>query len=161
MHTFSDIPSFSKISNPNIRTTKLVNSVFYHPCSSRLASGIHFIFLTDLSLSRMLSLTCILLHVEENFFQFMVFTFLENALNLCIFTHAPVPHSKLQREFFKNLFPPRRKRWKKLWFALSKFNQKIWRWLGTFFFYFISFFYIFSDFSKCDGFTILEIISVK
>ena len=29
----------------------------------------------------------------------MVFTFLENALNLDIFTHAPVPHSKLQAEF--------------------------------------------------------------
>ena len=39
----------------------------------------------------------------------MVFTFPENALNLCIFTHAPVPHSKLQVEFFENLFPPRRK----------------------------------------------------
>ena len=26
----------------------------------------------------------------------MVFTFLENALNLSIFTHAPVPHLKLQ-----------------------------------------------------------------
>ena len=45
---------------------------------------------------------------EKNF-QFMVFTFPENALNLCIFTHAPVPHSKLQVEFFENLFPPRQK----------------------------------------------------
>ena len=53
----------------------------------------------------------------------MVFTFLENALNLGIFTHAP-PHSKLAPKFlsshlrlkeithsswqhlFKNLFPP-------------------------------------------------------
>ena len=39
-------------------------------------------------------------------FKFMVFTFLENALNLGIFTHAPVRHSKLQAEFFENLFPP-------------------------------------------------------
>ena len=31
----------------------------------------------------------------------MVFTFLENALNLSIFTHAPVPYSKLQVEFFE------------------------------------------------------------
>ena len=37
--------------------------------------------------------------------QFMVFTFLENALNLCIITQSPVPHSKLQIEFFENLFP--------------------------------------------------------
>ena len=36
----------------------------------------------------------------------MVFTFLENALNLGIFTHALVPHSKLQARFFENLFPP-------------------------------------------------------
>ena len=49
------------------------------------------------------------------FFKFMVFTFLENAMNLAIFTHVP-PHSKLvpkflsshprQKHFFENLFPP-------------------------------------------------------
>ena len=37
-------------------------------------------------------------------FQFMVFTFLGNALNLCIFTHASVNNSKLQIESFENLF---------------------------------------------------------
>ena len=36
-------------------------------------------------------------------FQFMVFK-LENVLNLCIFSHAPVPHSKLQVQIFENLF---------------------------------------------------------
>ena len=36
----------------------------------------------------------------------MVFTFLENALNLDIFTHAPISHLKLQAEFFANLIPP-------------------------------------------------------
>ena len=35
----------------------------------------------------------------------MVFIFLENALNLDIFTHALVPHSKLLAECFENLFP--------------------------------------------------------
>ena len=40
----------------------------------------------------------------------MVFAFPENALNLGIFTHAPVPHSELQAEFFENLFPPTGKR---------------------------------------------------
>ena len=30
-------------------------------------------------------------------------------MNLCFFTHAPVPHSKLLVEFFENLFPPRQK----------------------------------------------------
>ena len=56
-------------------------------------------------------------------FKFVVFSFLENALNLGIFTHAP-PHSKLAPKFlssdprqkeithspwqhlFRNLFPP-------------------------------------------------------
>ena len=52
------------------------------------------------------SLTCIFHHVRENIFKFMVFTFLENALNVGIFTHAPVRHSKLQTEFFENLFHP-------------------------------------------------------
>ena len=33
------------------------------------------------------------------------------SLNLCFFTHAPVPHSKLLVEFFKNLFPPRQEGW--------------------------------------------------
>ena len=36
----------------------------------------------------------------------MVFIFLENASNLGICTQDPVPHSKLQAEFFENLFPP-------------------------------------------------------
>ena len=44
------------------------------------------------------------------FFQFMILTFLENALNLCIITHASVLQLKLQVEFFENLFPsPKRK----------------------------------------------------
>ena len=35
----------------------------------------------------------------------MLSTFLENALNLGVFTNAPVPHLKLQAESFENLFP--------------------------------------------------------
>ena len=35
----------------------------------------------------------------------MVFTFLEKALNLDIFTHTLVAHSKLQAELFGNLLP--------------------------------------------------------
>ena len=35
-----------------------------------------------------------------------MFTFLENALNLGICTHALVLHSKRQAKFFENLFPP-------------------------------------------------------
>ena len=43
--------------------------------------------------------------MSGKFFQFMVFKFLENALNLWIFTHGLVPQSNLQVEFFENLFP--------------------------------------------------------
>ena len=46
--------------------------------------------------------------------QFMVFKFLENALNLWIVTNTPVFHSKAQAEIFENLFSLSRKRWKKL-----------------------------------------------
>ena len=34
----------------------------------------------------------------------MVFIFLENALNLGTFTHAPNAYSELQKKIFKNLF---------------------------------------------------------
>ena len=115
----------------------MVNSVVYHPCTSRVTSRIHFFHIPlnylgfYLSQFVELSLTGIFHLVLETFFQFMVLTFLENALNLCIFTHTLVPDSKLQVELFENLFPPIRNRWGKLRFALSKFNHKIWRWLGT------------------------------
>ena len=36
----------------------------------------------------------------------MVLTLLENALNLGIFTHAPIPCLKLQPELFEDLLPP-------------------------------------------------------
>ena len=35
----------------------------------------------------------------------MVFIFLENAFDLGIFTHTPIPHSKFQAQLFENLFP--------------------------------------------------------
>ena len=49
------------------------------------------------------SLTCIFDHVWKRFFQFMVFTFLENALNLCIYTNPQV-HSR-RRFFWKSVSP--------------------------------------------------------
>ena len=43
---FLIFPRFQKCLNPQVRINKLVNSVFYLPCPSRLASGIQpFIFL--------------------------------------------------------------------------------------------------------------------
>ena len=38
-------------------------------------------------------------------FEFVAFAFLENAFNLCIVTHATVPHSNLQVEVLKICFP--------------------------------------------------------
>ena len=40
--------------------------------------------------------------------------------SLHFYSYALVPHSKFQVEFFENLFCPRWKGWRKLWFALSK-----------------------------------------
>ena len=105
-------PLVQKYLIPHVRTNKLVNIVVYHLCRSILTSGIQSYFfklLRVLSLSRILvqfSLTFIFHHVWEKIF--MVLT-LENELNLCIFTQTPVPHSKLQVEFFENLFPSRAK----------------------------------------------------
>ena len=72
---FSDVPS-QKYLNPQIRTNKLVNSIFYHPCPSRLASGdtSFHISLNSLGfyISRMFaefSLPCIFQPVWEKFFK--------------------------------------------------------------------------------------------
>ena len=40
-HPFLMSPLFQKYLNLHVRTKKLVNSVVYHPCLSRLVSGIH------------------------------------------------------------------------------------------------------------------------
>ena len=52
-----------------------------------------------------LSLTCIFHHAGKKT-KFMVFTSLENALNLGVFIHGHVPYSKRQTSVFENLFPP-------------------------------------------------------
>ena len=101
-------PLFQKYLNPQVRNSKLVDSVVYHSCPSRLALGkdpYFFKILRVLSLSRML-VECSDLYIPPcvaKRFQFMVIT-LENALNLSIFTHAPVTHSKLQVQCFENMF---------------------------------------------------------
>ena len=151
---FFDAPSFWKNLNPQVRTKKLVNFcllLFSLKISLRDTSfQISLIFL-----GFYLSPECLL-----NFlwlFSIYGVYIPRKFINLCIFTHTPVPHSKLQVEFFENLFPPRRKGWRKLWFTLWKFNHKIWRWLGTSLFIFC----IICNFSKCDGFTVFWIISIK
>ena len=118
------------------------------PCPPILASMMDpFIFLStpkgffSVQNARWISLTCMFHHALKKCFNFMVFTFLENALNLWIFTHAPNHQSKLQVECFENLFPPGRKRWRELWFALLKYNQKMSRWPGTLIYLFKLFYF--------------------
>ena len=91
------------------------NSVAYHACPSRLISSIHpFIFLITPYLGFYLSPECLLNSLcfspcVRKTLRVLVFKFLENALNLCIFTHAPVPYLKLQVEFVRKSISPKMK----------------------------------------------------
>ena len=108
--------------------------------------------LRALSLPRMLVeffLKLVYSTIIGKFFTFMIFTFLENALNQKIFTQVPLlsqnfPPSSYHHPqaewnysfppasvFSKICFPNSRKGCRNQWFALLKFNQEIWRWLGT------------------------------
>ena len=84
---------------------------------------------------------------EKNF-QFMVFTLLKDTLNLCIFIHALVPHSKLQAGFF--VFPKIEGVEKTMISSIKiqSENMKM-TWNRLFIFCMIY------NFSKCDGFTIM------
>ena len=88
---FSVNPFFLGYLNPQVRIIKMANSVDYHPCPSRLASRVHPITVNFLGLY--LSSECLLnffsnLYIFHHVWdKFMVFTFLENALNLSIFAH--------------------------------------------------------------------------
>ena len=152
-------PLFQKYLNPQVRTRKLVNNIVYHPCPSRLASGMHHYFF---KLHRIFSLSRMFVEFSDlcippcvgKIFQFIVFIS-ENALNLCIFTHCQVPHSKLQVQFFENLFPPRAKNKgvvEETMICFLKFqseNMKMTWSISLFIFYMIY------NFSKYDGFTVL------
>ena len=48
--SFSDVPSFSKISQPPGQNQQMVNSVVYHSCPSRLASRLTLLFIRHLAL---------------------------------------------------------------------------------------------------------------
>ena len=73
-------------------------------------------------------------------FQFMVFTFSGNALNLCIFTHVPSPPLKTPGKIFWKSVSPKTKEEEK---TLSKFKQKTWSWLGTLVYLYLVWFVIF------------------
>ena len=88
----------------------------------------------------------------ENFVQFMAFT-LENALNLAIFTHAPVTCSKLQVQFFDNMFSHgQEQRVEKTMICFIKIKSDDMK--VTWNFILFTFFMIY-NFSKCDGLTVL------
>ena len=148
---FSDVPSFSKyISTTMFRTRKLVNGVVYHLSPPILASGIHpyfFKLLKVLSLSRILvqfSLTCIFHHVWEkiSIYGIHIRKWIES---MHFYSYPSSPLKTPGTIFWKSVFlkgqEPRG--WRKLWFALLKFNHKIWRWHGTLAYLYVLWFMIF------------------
>ena len=146
--------------NPQVGINKLVNSVSYHPCPSRLASGIHpFIYFFKLRSILSLQNACWIL---SDFYiptrggggRFSIYGvhIHRKCVESISFTHVPVPHLKLQVEFFENLFPPRQKEWRKLWNFSIKTQSEIMKMIWN-----ISFFKfcMICNFPKCDGFTVL------
>ena len=83
----------------------------------------------------------------------MVLT-LENELNLCIFTHDPVPNSKLHVQFFENLFHPRAKNKcvEKTMICFIKIPSENMKMTWNISLFICCMIY---NFSKCDGFTVL------
>ena len=77
----------------------------------------------------------------------MVFIFLENALNLDIFTHALVPHSKLQAE----CFPKQQKGVEKTTICFIKIQSENMELTWNI----RLFIFCTCNFSKCDDFTVL------
>ena len=91
------------------------NSVFYLPCQSRLASGIHpYNFFKLLRISSHQNVYWILsdLYIPTcvgKIFQFMVFTFLENHWIYAFLLMSQSLAHKLLVAFFENLFPQDRR----------------------------------------------------
>ena len=108
------------------------------------------------------SLTYMFHHVWEKFFNFMVFTFLENALNLWIFTHIPVPQSKLTpgRIFWKSV-SPKTKRVEETMFCFIKTQSENIKMAWNIYLFKLFYFCMICNFFKWDDFTVLRIISIK
>ena len=120
-HPFLMFPFFKNIWTPRLEPTKCLTVFFTTLVLQGYPQGYilsyFYRFLRVLSPSRILAEFSATL-CGKNLLS-MMFVVLENALNLGIFPHGPVSHSKLQAISFQSLFP---KRWRKLWFSLSKFN---------------------------------------
>ena len=109
--SFFDVPSFSKISQPTGQSQQNGKQCCLPPLSFKVSlKDTHFhIFklLRALSLSKMLiefPLTFILHHVQEKYLNFGV-CIPRKCIQLRHFYSCP-RFSKLQEEFFENLFPP-------------------------------------------------------
>ena len=156
--------------NSQARINNMVNTLDYHPCPSRLASRIILSYFyklpRTLSLSRMLvefSLKPLYSTMCGKNFQIYAVHIPWKCIDLRHFYSCPSPlktrpqviaitpygegnYSFPQAVFFrKSVSPNSRKRRRKLWFPLSKFGQKIWRWLGTLGFLYFLWFSIFSN----------------
>ena len=79
---------------------------------------------------------------------------LENAFNLCIFTQAPILHSKLQAQFFENLFFPntKNKGVEETMICFIKIQSENMKMTWNISLFICCMIY---NFSKCDGFTVL------
>ena len=155
IYPFSDVLSISKISKPPGLNQQNIKQ-FCSPTSSfkfnLKDTSFHFIsnslgiyFLPEWLLN-------LLLYIPQymgNIFKFMVFTSQENIFNLGIFYSCPVPNSKLQAEFFENLFPQTvessGENYDLLYpNSITKFEDDL-----------EHIFCLICNVSKCDGFTVL------
>ena len=138
---FSFAPPFQGYVKPQVRINKMMSITTFvlHDQPQGYMFSYFYKLLRALSLSRILNKFLSNLYIQPwlgKNFKFMVLIFLENALNLGIFTHAPI---KVEGNysfspcsiFSKIYFRQQQNGWRKPWFALSKFNRKIWSWLGT------------------------------
>ena len=82
--SFSDVPSFSKISQPPDQNQQTINSVVYHPCPSILASRLTIIRYLALINSNLIKQNKISLLFRINFKQFCTFSAYSKLQ--CVFT---------------------------------------------------------------------------
>ena len=104
-------------------------------------------------------LTCIFQHVRVRFFNLWC-SHSKKIIEPLLFYSCPSPPLKTPGRMFWKYIPTRQKGWSKLWFALSKFNQKIWRWLETLVYLHFAWFVIFLNVMALQ-FLNIYLISIK
>ena len=89
----------ARIPQPTVSNQQNGKRCWLHLCSSKLASRTYWFIFLEIPLGFYLSPECLLNFLSNLYippwvgknFKFMVLTILENALNLGIFIHAPLP----------------------------------------------------------------------